>query len=968
MSRLLYTYCFLFPSFSSIEKDFRENFHPENLEYIETVEHGKETRYRIHKHLYGHCLKSLRSFSAVKTNFEKLKLSIFDEEIINLIYPGLEIIDNNNENLEQISLLEEEPNDEDIYEGQIPIPNEVLLFFVFAVAMKRGEETKLTQKKIELSLRKMFKIKKESTKFIQYALKSEVYIQLPDNKYEVDPLSKNFCVAALMKFIIDNLDELLLVIKDPKDIEIILTRMSEGSEKLRHDFWTQTVEFSKKKCQHWSPPISEKLILSFAILNTADINDCASKSAILDFIYANFPWYQLTKENFGLMMQDKKFLEDSPASSYTLSNAETILVKQQLRVLVTSNMELLKTIMPRMELFNIVLGAHQQIPPDSYVYSRPPFPESVMVIIALLHNSDKFGWSSAINIQKFVEVNFPYYQLEMATNFMQTISNWKEETEDGRFFNIEKESAGMMTTFQIKPEKFCESYAWVSKFLNFEGNEIDSEFKLYMKSPLLIKDILSLPPPSWSNFYSSKHKELKEPERNPESNQVSKTPSIHLTISKNIFHNSSSIHQEQQQPIETRQNVEDNTEHLWEKPEIETHIKITLALIVWDIKKFHDQNPVNDDVLLTSDSLHQRHSLSDIVKIVRDVFPYYEPKEQTKEFVLGDIQQNKKLIGEYFNLIKNEDGKLEYELKSDVLSALYEEIVNLYDWSRLETFSNFLKYSETVSMVFKTKSKLSENSLLSLILFLYGIPSQDYSTSLSTIMELLVVDFEMTFLGFSGNKWYGDQLNSSIRSILYSLIEKGEDYLKSEVDGQEYIRLRTEEGRIFEIFASLQKSCYAVSSNPTLSSSLHKHIAKFMEIPSVSSSPSDQPILTLETETAQQHAPEQNEPLEPPMPRNYLIGLALKNLASTPGSPVLMSQVWSYLSKTFPFFRHREPWCMAELEVGIGFNQDTNFSFQVVGDDFSIFISPQDSQALFQEVAEFSKNNVTEIQKCMTSS
>ena len=120
-----------------------------------------------------------------------------------------------------------------------------------------------------------------------------------DNKYEVDPLSKNFCVAALMKFIIDNLDELLLVIKDPKDIEIILTRMSEGSEKLRHDFWTQTVEFSKKKCQHWSPPISEKLILSFAILNTADINDCASKSAILDFIYANFPWYQLTKENFG---------------------------------------------------------------------------------------------------------------------------------------------------------------------------------------------------------------------------------------------------------------------------------------------------------------------------------------------------------------------------------------------------------------------------------------------------------------------------------------------------------------------------------------------------------------------------------------------------------------------------------------------------------------------------------------------
>ena len=58
---------------------------------------------------------------------------------------------------------------------------------------------------------------------------------------------------------------------------------------------------------------------------------------------------------------------------------------------------------------------------------------------------------------------------------------------------------------------------------------------------------------------------------------------------------------------------------------------------------------------------------------------------------------------------------------------------------------------------------------------------------------------------------------------------------------------------------------------------------------------------------------------------------------------------------------------MAELEVGMGFNRDTEFVYQVVGEDFTIALTPQHTEVLLREVAEFSKIHVAEIQKSMRS-
>ena len=56
---------------------------------------------------------------------------------------------------------------------------------------------------------------------------------------------------------------------------------------------------------------------------------------------------------------------------------------------------------------------------------------------------------------------------------------------------------------------------------------------------------------------------------------------------------------------------------------------------------------------------------------------------------------------------------------------------------------------------------------------------------------------------------------------------------------------------------------------------------------------------------------------------------------------------------------------MAELEVGIGFNHDTPFVYNVTGDDFSISLPAQHSEILYKEVADFSRKHVAEIQRSM---
>ena len=55
------------------------------------------------------------------------------------------------------------------------------------------------------------------------------------------------------------------------------------------------------------------------------------------------------------------------------------------------------------------------------------------------------------------------------------------------------------------------------------------------------------------------------------------------------------------------------------------------------------------------------------------------------------------------------------------------------------------------------------------------------------------------------------------------------------------------------------------------------------------------------------------EPTCPPVSRDVLLALALRNLAPAPGAPVPLQDIWKFLSHFFPYLRPQPPWPYEEL-------------------------------------------------------
>ena len=803
------------------------------------------------------------------------------------------------------------------------LPPDVMVLFVFNFTKKKRGVERLSREEIQQELCNLFLINQSDLAFVASSLKTDLFCE-SDHKYSVEKHLESFCVSALQKFIIDNLKAVIKNMRDIDDLKLILPRVNEGAEGLKTSFLAKTIQFCKVSCADWKPPINETEILRFAILSTVDINDSSTLSSVTDFIMEHFVWYRLTKQPFGLTSHA------SPDKVYSLSSEDAAIVRRQLQTAVTANMDQLRAMMPQVEVFNSV--SQERLAADVSVYKRPPVPESVIVIIALLHVADQHGWASALKIQKFVEVNFPFYRLDMAISFLSKISSWiTNKSTDGHFFRVEKESLGMMPQFQIAPDKFLAAYAWVGRFIKFTNGCLPLEYKQFMRFPKLIRDIIKLPPSSWKNYFG------------PEEEKLS-TPGKFVTVNRNIFSVATSA---SPQSIPARQDSE------WRKPSMETHMKIALAMIISKCRSLHEESPSRDEPL-SMFSFQQKHSLNNIVNIIRETFPYYEPKEQTKEFVVEDIQQNKKQLGEYFNLLKNEDDKLEYELKSSVLSRVFEEILNLSDWrSVCPNMKTLLRRPDLARKMFGVRPLLSEDTMLSLILFMYGDPQDNFALPINSIIKVMMSQFSFGHPGFFGSKWTGDKIDISLRHVILSLVDLDLDFSMRETEELLDICLRTEEGRVDEIFANLQESVCSVSSKSHVRGKVEELMTRFMEMATPPTASSNQATLNLSS-----------LPLEPPLPRNYLIALAMKNLSSR---SVRMSQVWSFLSNTFPYFQDQQTWSLEELQCGLAFEGEDQFEYQVTGGlgDFSIALPQSQSDSLQRHLAEFSKLHIVEIQKSM---
>merc|ERR1711962_1417608 len=169
---------------------------------------------------------------------------------------------------------------------------------------------------------------------------------------------------------------------------------------------------------------------------------------------------------------------------------------------------------------------------------------------------------------------------------------------------------------------------------------------LFMKLPSLLKEILGLPPPDWKYYYRPS---LPPTIRaTPLSKMLAASPITMNCRLPTVAPTGSVLPVVSVAPLEAQ----------WVKPPMETHLMIALALILKDCKQFQDHvydYAPPEDIQVSQFSLQSKNSLQQLLVYMKEIFPYYESKENVRDFVISAIQQNKDMISQFFNLNKNQE-------------------------------------------------------------------------------------------------------------------------------------------------------------------------------------------------------------------------------------------------------------------------------------------------------------------------
>ena len=451
-----------------------------------------------------------------------------------------------------------------------------------------------------------------------------------------------------------------------------------------------------------------------------------------------------------------------------------------------------------------------------------------MVGLAILHIGDEFGWASALSILKFVEVNFPFYEGDTATRFLANISSWlSTPTIDAEFFKVEKERSGIMPRYQIRSDRLLTCFAWMGRFVTFD-KESEAVNQLFMKLPALLKEILSLPPPDWKEYYCPGVPLTIR--ATPLAKMLAPLSGLTSSPTRQILPPLPSL--AATSPVVPIANVAP-MEIAWEKPPMETHLMIAMALILKDCGQFQEQEydyAPPEDVQVSQFSLQQKNSLQQLLVFMKNAFPYYEAKENIREFVINDIQNNKDMVSQFFNLNKNASNKLEYEFKAGKVAEVYEEVLGVADWSDTEAQRSWLRNARDAETALGGKAPLSESNILALILFLHGDSLNSYSLCVESIINVMINEVGVASHGLSGQRWGEARLRRFLRETILRLEAMGEHFNRDLTNPTLHLALRTEEGRLDDLFANLQKSVFNIINKVRLTDTLKLFLGRFMEM------------------------------------------------------------------------------------------------------------------------------------------
>ena len=257
---------------------------------------------------------------------------------------------------------------------------------------------------------------------------------------------------------------------------------------------------------------------------------------------------------------------------------------------------------------------------------------------------------------------------------------------------------------------------------------------------------------------------------------------------------------------------------------------------------------------------------------VWDTFKYYADEERQDEFI-DILRADKFTLNAYFT--KDQHGyMMKFNLAGDVFQAVLLAALDT------EYIAPLLLYPEHLFILTNSRIPLSDTNLLAMTVIHLG---KGYNAcSKDVLIPYLTENLMKTTLGLSQQDWSPHRISAATISLLSKLIDHDmfelQDHMitfKCDIDIKQVSLNIIKTIKDVLKFARLQLP-------PDLLASFDNHSLKY-------------------------------EPTCPPVSRDVLLALALRNLAPAPGAPVPFQHIWKFLSHFFPYLRPQPPWPYEEL-------------------------------------------------------
>jgi len=241
----------------------------------------------------------------------------------------------------------------------------------------------------------------------------------------------------------------------------------------------------------------------------------------------------------------------------------------------------------------------------------------------------------------------------------------------------------------------------------------------------------------------------------------------------------------------------------------------------------------------------------------------------------------------------------------------------------------------------------SDTTSLLIALFVLGNPTDSYCQSLNNIVDFMMDEMDIKFIGVSELPWQEEKLKEALKKSVCDTVKMGDfAYFLSSPGPNTNPSILMKKVRL--AYNQTKQRVAGAMNKGVLSEKLSNILQPLLDLES-----------RLEIDTRVM--------LLPPYPRNYLIALAIKNLAPSPGTPVPMDRIWRFITHYFPYYEEMLCWCLDDLKNSVDFMGTSKFEFGGLETNFTVKLSLEETTKIMEEICQFNVQHKQQIEKCLCS-